>query len=314
MDDVGKLHTVPIQNWIKDDAIFKYWGDNVDKKRCVRDYRSDNQGELLHMYSILVGRSRTPAPELQHTRQLSKLSEIPNKLFLPQASDVQAVKDNLVILVSRILREYIPALGFLSGVVPKHILHKYSQKMSKKSEVVVLDILMKNETEHKDMLEIMKVMQGYLEEGYPQECRIVSGGDHLTCERQIGAQKHMMDGNIQQERLDVFEPVAEDWHCQLCIIMVHLYQKITIIIFSFCYTYFSLTQFLQMMWKALYGKSASDHGTLAFFRSQLRRVAVTADPKKDVNACVDLIYTVMKGHILACACENLNLSGSSCPC
>ena len=55
--------------------------------------------------------------------------------------------------------EYIPALGFLSGVVPKHILHKYLQKMSKKSKVVVLDVLMKNETEHKDMLEIMKVMQ-----------------------------------------------------------------------------------------------------------------------------------------------------------
>lgn len=62
------------------------------------------------------------------------------------------------------------------------------------------------------------------------------------------------------------------------------------------------------MWKTLYGQSAGDHGTLAFFRSQLRRIPVTDDPKKDMNACVDLIYTVMKGHILAYACEVLKVS------
>ena len=220
MDDVGKLHTVPIQTWIKETAVLKFWGDNVDKKRNVRDYRSDHQGEMLHMYSILVGRSRTPAPELQHTGQLSKLREYPNSLFLPQKGDVLAVKSNLVILVSRILTQYFPAMAFLATIVPKHILHRYSREMSEKSEVVVLDILMKNETTHKDMHDIMHVMQGYLGENYPQERRVVSGGDHLTCERQIGAQRIMMDGDTPQERLDIFEPVAEDWHCQQCIIMV----------------------------------------------------------------------------------------------
>lgn len=61
------------------------------------------------------------------------------------------------------------------------------------------------------------------------------------------------------------------------------------------------------MWKALYGKSAGDHGTLAFFRNQLRRTAVTSDPKKDVDACVDLILTVLKGHILQAACDVLKV-------
>lgn len=64
-----------------------------------------------------------------------------------------------------------------------------------------------------------------------------------------------------------------------------------------------------MMWKTLYGKSAGDHGTLAFFRSQLRRIPVTSDPKKDLDACVDLIYTVTKGHFLACACEVMKVTG-----
>ena len=63
------------------------------------------------------------------------------------------------------------------------------------------------------------------------------------------------------------------------------------------------------MWKSHYGKSAGDHGTLAYFRSRLNRIAISTEPKKDVNACLDFIYTVVKGHILANACEVLGVSG-----
>lgn len=81
MDDVSKLHTVPIEKWIKDGIVFKFWGDNVDKQRKVRDLRSDHQGKMLHMFSLLVGRSRTPAPELPFTGQVSKLTEVPDEFF-----------------------------------------------------------------------------------------------------------------------------------------------------------------------------------------------------------------------------------------
>ena len=48
-EDVSKLHTVPVEQWIK------FWGDNLDKQRHVRDLRSNNQGEMLHMFSVIVG-------------------------------------------------------------------------------------------------------------------------------------------------------------------------------------------------------------------------------------------------------------------
>ena len=44
-------------------------------------------------------------------------------------------------------------------------------------------------------------------------------------------------------------------------------------------------------------------------RSRLNRIAISTEPKKDVNACLDFIYTVVKGHILASACEVLGVSG-----
>ena len=55
----------------------------------------------------------------------------------------------------------------------------------------------------------------------------------------------------------------------------------------------------QVVWKTLYGKSASDHGTLCYFKSLLRRTTVTSDVKKAVDANVEFLLTVFKGHVLA---------------
>ena len=60
------------------------------------------------------------------------------------------MKSNLVIIVSRILTKYFSQLAPFAKVVQKHILHLYSAEMSNKSDVFVLDILMKNETKNKD--------------------------------------------------------------------------------------------------------------------------------------------------------------------
>ena len=63
------------------------------------------------------------------------------------------------------------------------------------------------------MLDIMKTLQGYLGEDYPYQHPVLPGGDQMTCERQAGAQRHMMDGNTEQERLEHLTLVAEDWRC-----------------------------------------------------------------------------------------------------
>ena len=220
--EISQHHASPLQQWIADGVIFKFWGDNVDRKRKVRDVRSDHQGEMLHMYSILVGRSRTQtqAEALSRTGSVGSLRCMSSSFFLPSAEDIQCVKNNLVILVSRVLTQYIKELQPLSKVVPKHIMHEYSAEMSKKSEVVVLDVLMKNENCSSDMVDIIKTMQEYLGESYPSEHRVASGGDHLTCERQLGAQRHMMDGDTPVERLELLEPQVEDWHCLVCMLGV----------------------------------------------------------------------------------------------
>ena len=65
---------------------------------------------------------------------------------------------------------------------------------------------------------------------------------------------------------------------------------------------------IQVVWKTLYGRSARDHGTLAYFRTILNRTSVKSDPKKAVDANLEFLSTVVKGHFLAAACKVLEIS------
>ena len=63
----------------------------------------------------------------------------------------------------------------------------------------------------------------------------------------------------------------------------------------------------QVVWK-MYEESAKDHGTLRYFQSLLNCNTVTADVKKAVDANLEFLLMVFKGHILACACQILEIN------
>ena len=61
-------------------------------------------------------------------------------------------------------------------------------------------------------------------------------------------------------------------------------------------------------------KSCKNHGTLGYFCSMLGRMPNANDPKKDMNACTDALFTVLKGHYVACACKILQLQDPTAKC
>ena len=92
--------------------------------------------------------------------------------------------------------------------------------MCQKSEVLVFNVLHKNEAKHDDMKAIMQTIQKY-KGAY--RCAILSGGDQLTCERQRCSKFHVMDGNNPDDRFDHTEPIIEDWHTLMCYLKVKHY-------------------------------------------------------------------------------------------
>ena len=212
---VSEMQRVPIIEWLKEGSPVKFVDDDVDKKKGVCDMRS----ELLNMYSILAVKERVPLED-EPDRQVYGLKSFSASSFLPNKDDVLAIRRTLTVLVARILCKHIKCLSQLSKQVPAHISHDYSDNMAQKSDVFFLDVLMKNEALHSDMVDIILHMHDYLGEDNPLPHKVLSGGDQLTCERQTAAQRHRMDGDSPREQLQLVEPQCEDWHALMCFLKV----------------------------------------------------------------------------------------------
>ena len=56
-----------------------------------------------------------------------------------------------------------------------------------------------------------------------------------------------------------------------------------------------------------YTESSSDHGSLGQLFALLRCLLAAKKPKKNMNACTNVIFTVFKGYVLAYACKELGI-------
>ena len=74
------------------------------------------------------------------------------------------------------------------------------------------------------MIDIMKFMQDCLGEDFLEDGRVLSMGDLVTFDRQIGSQRHLMDGNTPRERIQLLELQSADWHFQMCILCISIHQ------------------------------------------------------------------------------------------
>lgn len=209
--EVSERHKATLKAWLQEGASFKFVGDNVDKRKGVRDIRSDNHGKLKHMFSLIAVKARVTPPSSVPDFVPVNLSSLEVSHFLPTNVDVEAIQKNLVVLVSRILCDYIQAFCYQKHLVAKHIPHSHSKEMAKTSKVVVVDVLHKNENKSSDMVEIMRETVSHLGERF--KLTVLSGGDHVTCEREQACKRHVMCANTPEGRLEQLESCVEDWHC-----------------------------------------------------------------------------------------------------
>ena len=140
----------------------KFVGDSVDKQCNVRDIRSDHHGQLRHMFSLFAIKDHisppAPLPEFSPPSLMSETVDC----FLPSRENMKVVQSDMEVLVARMLCDYIKDLRQLKKFVVTHIPHTYCDKMAEISEVVVLDVLHKNETKSSDMVHITREIASYL--------------------------------------------------------------------------------------------------------------------------------------------------------
>ena len=110
---------------------------NIDKRVNPRTMRIDNQVQSLHYFHAFAALSHVGTLHLDDTKPIGKIKDLLLSTFLPSHEDCSALRDNYVVIISRVLVQHIAFLQPFGICVPKHIKHKYFESMRKKSTVVI---------------------------------------------------------------------------------------------------------------------------------------------------------------------------------
>ncbi|CAC5368439.1 unnamed protein product [Mytilus coruscus] len=209
---------------------------------------------------------------------------IHNEAFIQNHEDYEALHSNFRTLIKRALVEFVPALKDSQDLVEFHIQHPYSELSAKKSNVIPLGILEKDENITEQMIQVVEHLQQYVPRTKDGKMMpILLGGDALSVERGEAASRARLDAITAEDRLDGFIWKSEDWHGHVI----------------------SLQESYNLLYK---GSSSGEKGTLFQLRNQFDRRGVNSEVKNAVNDCREFLRFVTKGHILLAAMQILGLT------
>ena len=118
-------------------------GDNWDMKIHAHDMLSTNQNTDLHYFASNLIVEHVSSENLSNVSPQCKVSSLCNTAFLLDSNEANKLRDDMKVLVGRVLLQKLPHLSFLKPVIPNHIAHPYKKEMSKKSIIVTLPMMMK---------------------------------------------------------------------------------------------------------------------------------------------------------------------------
>ena len=299
IDELAKRNDKKLLQWKSDVQVFssaghvapyQITGDNLDLEIRTKVMTLSRQNKSLHWFNMVATKERVYNSIATGSQQQPSILSLDPGQFLSSASDDTQLRSNFVELTMRVLCQNLKDLRDFTHSVIDHIPHKYSNESAEQSEQVLLGILELNENKQKDMIDIIRIInnkyvpyQQNSDGTHDPVMRIFFGGDQLTVERARGAQKAVLDGNTQYDRMGSLIPKIEDFHAQINL----------------------LDTIFQKFYSTL---SSGDPGTLYHLRTLLNRRNVVKDPKKAYDACSAFLDDVLNGHLLACGMAYFGLT------
>ena len=274
--------------------IYQITGDNLDLEVKTKVMTLSRQ-KSLHWFNMVATKDRVPILNslplynvVEHTQP--SIMSLASTAFLPSPTDDANFKSGCVELIIRVLCHHLKDLTDFQKCVVSHLPHKYTTEAAKQSVQVPLGILQLNENHQKDIIEILQRNNRMyvphhrgVNGSHDPIIRVMFGGDQLTAERARNAQRAVVDGNTQYERIDSLIPKIEDFHAQM--------------------------NFLDAIFQKFYSTSScGDQGTLYHLRTVLNRRNVVKEPRKAYDACSKFLDGVLDGHILACSLAHFHLT------
>lgn len=141
--------------------------DNFDFKILANVILKNHRNSDFHWITHYLTFDRISSAGLDDTKPLvNDISTFSNSNYLLCKDELQLFRKEFIVLVSRILVEFFPCLSSLESFIPKHIKHRFSAEMAKKSIIINLPIVPYNQSKHSDVVQYLEVLQELLTEVY----------------------------------------------------------------------------------------------------------------------------------------------------
>jgi hypothetical protein len=113
-------------------------GDNIDKTVSARHATMDHQSQSLHYFHCYAAMDRISFSQLDNSRPISNVRNLPLSAFIPSMEDCDMLLKNYTVLLGREMVKMLPFFEVFADCVPQHITHKFSHEMKCKSFIVSL--------------------------------------------------------------------------------------------------------------------------------------------------------------------------------
>ena len=101
---------------------------------------SDHQNTDIHWVNHNIVENRISGNHVPDDKPVKDITDIENKDLIPLIADHKELYNNFLTRIQRVLTKPIPSMQCLTSNVPKHIRHKHSKEMSKKSKKVFIRV------------------------------------------------------------------------------------------------------------------------------------------------------------------------------
>ena len=166
LDMIGDHFADGLIEDIKSGKKLQGTGDNWDMLIRVHEMQSSHQNVDLHYFASNLIVERVPCQNLSTVAPKSDVRSIPNSVFLLTDEESNKLREDLKVLVGRILCANIPEMSFMSSIIPQHISHEYQKEMASKSTIVPLCMQLKDEKKYDDVVDILDYYEQEIEDIY----------------------------------------------------------------------------------------------------------------------------------------------------
>ena len=244
LDDLQVGVTDYIRKMVDEGREIRWTSDNFDFRILTNIVISGYKNSDMHWICQYITFDRVSSAHLDDTKPLVEdMTKFENKEYLLSKSELEKMRQEYIVLVSRILLNFFPCLKVIKNVVPNHIEHEFSKEMAEKSEIINLPVVPFNQNKTADVCKYLEYVTDVLydihrkseddttdtedpghtpssNEMAARKSEILKGvkvplfGDLLGRERLTGAKKTRAGCNFSSDKFEQVVEVPAVWHAK----------------------------------------------------------------------------------------------------